>query len=218
VPPHASGPARTTPCGECGELHLRCIAHRRDGKPCTMQAVRGGEVCRMHGGQAPQVRAAADRRVAEQAARAAVATYGLPRDIDPGDALLEEVCRTAGHVAWLEQQVRALSPDELVWGRSEEVEKGASEFPGTDTTQKAAPNVWVVLYRDERKHLVDVCKAAIAADIDERRVRLAERQGVLIADVIRRMLEDPELGLDRRQREVGRVVASRHLQVLSSTA
>jgi hypothetical protein len=193
-----------------------CSARRTDGTPCGNHPVRGGAVCWKHGGNARQVRAAANRRLIDEEARNAVVTYGLPIDIDPADALLEEVCRTAGHVAWLERQVRALSPDQLVWGKAEEVEKGASEFPGTDTTQKAAPNVWVVLYRDERQHLVAVCKAAIAADIDERRVRLAERQGALLAEVIRSLLEDPELGLSRRQQEVGRVVASRHLQVLSA--
>jgi hypothetical protein len=178
----------------------------------------GQEVCHFHGGRAPQNKAAAKRRLAAEEAKRAVVTYGLPRDIDPADALLEEVCRTAGHVAWLEQQVRALSPEELVWGRAEEVEKGASEFPGTDMTAKAAPNVWVVLYREERRHLVDVCATAIKAGIEERRVKLAERQGAMLADVIRRLLEDPELGLDRRQQEVGRAVASRHLRVLGGTA
>jgi hypothetical protein len=172
----------------------------------------------MHGGGAPQVRAAAERRLAAEEARLAVVTYGLPRDIDPADALLEEVCRTAGHVAWLEQRVRELSPEEIVWGRAEEVEKGSSEFPGTDTTQRAAPNVWVVLYREERKHLVDVCATAIKIGIEERRVRLAERQGALLADVIRRLLEDPELALSARQREVGHAVASRHLRALDGAA
>lgn len=173
-------------------------------------------MCWKHGGNAPQVRAAADRRLADQEARAAVVTYGLPRDVDPADALLEEVCRTAGHVAWLEQQVRALSPEELVWGVAEVAEKHATEFEGTDTTRKAAPNVWVLLYREERKHLVDVCATALKVGIEERRVRLAESQGAIIADVIRKVLEDPELGLDQKQREVGRGVASRHLRVVSA--
>jgi hypothetical protein len=114
--------------------------------------------------------------------------------------------------------VQALPADDLVWGVSEEAEKGATEFAGTDTTRKAAPNVWLQLYREERKHLVDVCAIAIKIGIEERRVRLAERQGALMADVIRRLLEDPELGLDRRQQEVGRSIASRHLRVLSGGA
>jgi hypothetical protein len=42
-----------------------CSAHRRDGMPCGAYAIRGGTVCRMHGGAAPQVRAAASGRMLE---------------------------------------------------------------------------------------------------------------------------------------------------------
>lgn len=42
----------------------RCTAKKRDGTPCKMWAIRGGTVCRCHGGQLPVVRAAAARRVA----------------------------------------------------------------------------------------------------------------------------------------------------------
>lgn len=46
-----------------GEL---CTAHsKRTGKPCTQPAIRGGSVCRMHGGSAPQVKAAATWRYLE---------------------------------------------------------------------------------------------------------------------------------------------------------
>jgi hypothetical protein len=38
-----------------------------------------------------------------------------------------------------------------------------------------------------------VCEAAIRAGIEERRVRLAEQQGALVADVIRKILGDLEL-------------------------
>ena len=44
-----------------------CTARRQDGKPCGSYAVRGGTVCRRHGGSAPQVRAAANRRLAAMA-------------------------------------------------------------------------------------------------------------------------------------------------------
>ncbi len=30
-----------------------CTAHRRDGTPCGAYGIRGGGVCRMHGGAAP---------------------------------------------------------------------------------------------------------------------------------------------------------------------
>jgi hypothetical protein len=40
----------------------RCSARRTNGLPCTHWAMRGGWVCQTHGGRAPQVRAAAERR------------------------------------------------------------------------------------------------------------------------------------------------------------
>jgi len=46
-----------------------CSAHRRDGWPCGAYAIRGGGVCRMHGGAAPQVRHAAQRRLFEECNR-----------------------------------------------------------------------------------------------------------------------------------------------------
>ena len=40
-----------------------CTAKRRNGEPCLNYAVQGAKVCRMHGGSAPQVRAAAQVRI-----------------------------------------------------------------------------------------------------------------------------------------------------------
>lgn len=147
--------------------------------------------CKLHGGSAPSSRIAG----ALELVRQAVVTYGLPRDIAPGDALLEEVHATAGHVAWLRDQIQALDPEALAWGITEQVEKSATEFPGTDITYAATVNAWLEQYRNawleqyrwERKHLVDVTKAAIATGIEERRVKLAEAQGALLNDVLRRI-------------------------------
>lgn len=140
--------------------------------------------CKLHGGCAPSSVAAGT----EALARKAVETYGLPRDISPTDALLEEVRYSAGHVAWLRAKVAEIEAEDLVWGKTEEVDKNASEFAGTDTTHAAAVNVWLDLYFRERKHLLDLTKTAISVGIEERRVRLAEAQGSLMNDVIRRIL------------------------------
>lgn len=51
----------------------------------------------------------------------AVATYGLPRDIDPSEALLDEVRWTAGHVSWLRDRIQELEQDALVWGVTEQI-------------------------------------------------------------------------------------------------
>lgn len=191
----------------------RCTAHsKRSGTQCKRIPAEGATVCVMHGGNAPQVREAAERRVQQAYAERAVATYGLPRDVDPHTALAEEVARTAGHVAWLGAKIAELEDDDLVWGVTAQDDKGATEFPGTDTTSEAKPNVWVKLYQDERAHLTRVAKAAVDAGVEERRVQIAEQQGELIARVIRGVLDD--LGVGDRE-DVPRVVR-RHLTAVAS--
>ncbi|WP_203822655.1 hypothetical protein [Paractinoplanes ferrugineus] len=140
-------------------------------------------------------------------------TFGLPREVDPRDALLEEIYRTAGAVDWLHQQVVKLEAEQVTWGKAEEVEKQAGEFPGVDTTHKASVNVWVELWQKERKHLVDVSKAAIAAGLEERKVRLAEQQGAMLAGVIKNILGDLDL-TQEQQAKVGTVVP-RHLRAVA---
>jgi hypothetical protein len=184
------------------------------------QPMAGLDACRLHAGVSNET-ARAKGLANLQAIRAqeAVATYGLPRDIDPHDALREEIARTAGHVAWLGDIVASIDPDALTQGVTSVVHKEGVSDQGNDvwydqTTSAAGASVWLSLYQAERKHLVDVCAAAIRCGLAEREVRLAEQQGALIAQVIRALIEDPELGLDAGSQEVARRVASRHLRAL----
>ena len=199
-------------CGQCGQPHAACTAHRRDGQPCGMKPVKGLRVCRMHGGSTKRAKAKSERKQAEDQAHAAVVTFGLPREIHPAMALLEEVHRTAGHVAWLEVKIRQLGDDDLVWGMTRIKEGGDDR----GTTYEAKPNAWLVEYRTERKHLVDVCSAALKAGVDERRVRLAEDQGMQLGRVIQAILRDLQL-TPAQQALVGEVVP-RHIRALEATA
>lgn len=45
----------------------KCTAHNRQGQQCQHWAIHGGNVCRWHGGAAPQTAAAAQRRIKELA-------------------------------------------------------------------------------------------------------------------------------------------------------
>lgn len=161
----------------------RCRARRTNGEPCTNWPMKGAKVCHAHGGRAPQVKAAAKRRQEQQTALAAVATYGLPRQIAPDQALLEEVHRTAGHVAWLHQLIGGLDQT----GLTQRAENGTT-----------SPAVWVDLYQRERAHLVKVAASAIAAGIAERQVKLAEQQGALLAGAVQRILDALELTPQQR--------------------
>lgn len=184
-----------------------CGATTRAGGTCRNPAGKGTDHlghgrCKNHGGSTPNHRKAG--RTAK--ARDAVATYGLPVEVDPHDALIEEIARTNGHVLWLGDIIADLERGSLIWGITQE--KTGGEDWGT--THKAAPNVWLELYHRERQHLARVSKAAIDAGIDERRVRLAEDQGQAIVAVLRATLED--LGVDVTP-EVASTVG-RHLRAI----
>lgn len=200
-----SGPIEPT-AGD-GPIEGRCTGRSsRTGKPCQRYPVNGAKVCATHGGRAPQVKAAAKARQIQEAAELAVVTYGLPREVAPDVALLEEVHRTAGHVRWLAEVVGQLERGEVTWGLAEETDMpggkgddGEDKAGGVLTKRKAGVNVWVQLYQQERKHLASVCRDALAAGIAERQVRLAEQQGALLAGAVNRILDG--LGLTKEQWE-----------------
>jgi hypothetical protein len=184
----------------------KCGARTRSGGTCGRPAGWGTDhvgygACKLHGGATPNAGKAARREMA----REAVDVYGLPREIDPAVALLEELYRTAGHVSWLGQLIAEAE-------RGEDVLKQFST--GRDGTEWEKPSVWVELYQWERKHLASVAADCVRVGIEERRVRLAEQQGELLAAVIRGVLT--ELGVADRP-EVPAVVR-RHLMAIEATA
>ena len=222
---------------------VKCRGTNRDGGPCKNPPINGGTVCRMHGGGSPQARAAAEKRLAEAAAAkelaAGVKTLGLPVDIDPGKALLDEIHWTAGHVQWLRQKVQELetvetlvrgteaSEDEeasdesshpnahsLVWGQTEYRNKTGGDDAGQTIVEQAGINIWYQLYMKERDHLAKVCALALKAGIEERKVKLAESQGLLVAEAIRRILN--ALGLSPEQQMLVPTVVPRELRLLAA--
>ena len=119
--------------------HQACGAKLRGkqaGKTCTLTPAEGAKRCWRHGGSSPQAKKAAERRVAEEKARVelerGVRTLGLPVDIDPGKALLDEIHWTAGHVQWLREKVQELDTvDTLTRGTEDRTtwnKDGDSEF------------------------------------------------------------------------------------------
>lgn len=192
-----------------------CGARKRQGtgnctRPAGWGTTHAGQgTCKLHGGAARSHQTKADRLNAI----AAVQTFGLPRTVDPRQALLEEVHRTAGHVEWLRIQVASLSEEAVGWGVTE---SSVSDKEGRSVKQEARAHIWVELYQKERRHLVDVCKAAISAGIEERRVRVAEQQGELLAGAIRAILG--ELSLTPEQAARVPEVVPRHLRSIRAYA
>lgn len=180
----------------------RCTATAKgSGERCKRRPIPGGTVCVKHGGGSPVVRAAAERRLAERQALMAVETFGLPREVDPHSALLEELHRAAGAVQWLGAVVSDLERSEVTWGLVKET-RGTQLEKGTDngTTRAAAVNVWVRLWQEERDRLTKVAKTCVDVGIEERKVRLAEAAGQQLASVVRAVLDRLELTDEQRSR------------------
>jgi hypothetical protein len=200
----------------------RCGAQKRQGNPGELCGLSAGwgtghpgiGRCRLHGGKTRNHKIAAQKAAAEQA----VVTYGLPVDISPSDALLQEVHQSAGAARWLRDRVQAIDPEALVWSKTKHVVKiesaggddGSTGGCEETTTRASGINVWLELYYRERRHHVDVCKAALQAGVEERLVRIAEQQGALLAQAVKGILA--ELDLSPEQEAKVAEVVPRHLR------
>lgn len=166
----------------------RCRAKTQAGRPCRAWPIQGGTVCNKHGGSAPQVRAAADRRIETEKINIEAARLmdldGV--DLHPVEHLLEELHRAAAVVR-------------VLGGHLAEVEIVSDR--GTHPLYR--------LWSDERDRRAQLASLAMRAGAEERRVRLAEERGAQVAEVIVAALMD--LGVDPHQLHVRQVIAG-HLR------
>lgn len=155
----------------------RCSAKlRRKGAYCKQPLGHGTDhpgvgCCKLHGGSTPGGVASARRKQALAAAE----LYGLPRKVDPHEALIEELHRTAGTVSWLTMMIQELDKADDLHGP---VGGGEWSHPRTEA------HIWIRLQQEERAHYLRVAKTCVEVGIAEREVQLAERQGELIAGVL----------------------------------
>ncbi len=185
---------------------------KRSGKPCKRPAGWGTDhpgvgACKLHFGATPNHKKAAQVEVLRREAD----RLGIPLDVDPGEALLDLVSEAAGNVEFYRQLVAALpthpTPDSL-----EVDEEGKPHYrQGTAgiygrtyhqsgiPTGEAKPNVLVVMYDNERDRLADYIAAALKAGVEERRVRLAERDATMLFAAVGKALE--RMGLSKRFEE-----------------
>lgn len=154
----------------------RCTATTRSGERCTQYAIRGGTVCRMHGGGSPKVRRAAARRVAladaEVVVRRSVAARGPLTLPDVYQALLD----TAGTVVgWRDLLTERL--DEL-----------GGQLTYQDSVGNERVKADVLLFQKALDQATRTLELIARLDIDSRATALSTRQGDAIADVIEQTL------------------------------
>lgn len=162
-------------CPKCGQPHPRCAGHsKRHGGPCSHWPIKGGTVCRFHGGNAPQVAAAARRRLLAAEAGAQLDQLGVRIETTPIEALEAMLWEAAGNVAVLRQLVAQLG---LHGGGTDTTGLYGELYHESGTpTGRALPNVLVVMYDAERDRLARLAEACAKLGLDERRVRLVEHQ------------------------------------------
>lgn len=175
-----------------------------------MGPVLGADVCRMHGGSAPQVRAKA-------AVRAEVLAWqvGTPH-ADPGETLLRLLTQSWTRAQRLGAELELLV--EQHGGSLAAALVGESLVPdGQGGEVKAGEYVrgLATLEAAERERAAKWSTQAIAAGLNKRMVELAERQGQLIAQLLQAVLADPALGLTTEQRRAVPDVARRHLAAVA---
>lgn len=177
--------------------HL-CRATTRAGTPCQKKAGHGTDHpglgrCRNHGGASPQANLGG--RV--ELARRQAAAMGRPLDIDPVEAILECVRITAGEVKYFSDRIAEIDEDDVLAQVETHVDRKADGDDGLSYSQttKGPPqlHIWIRARHAAMRELREHSKVAIVAGIAERHVRIAERQGQLIAGALDRILT--ELGV-----------------------
>lgn len=175
-----------------------CRSLRTDGEPCERWAIAGGTVCPAHGGSAPQVKAAARRRLQathlEGSIGAMLAELEADAlDVSPVAVLLEQVARTHAMVQVLGAMVGELEPSGQA--RHDVTADGTpTRLYGTNHLGDGAPHVLVEMYATWIDRATRASKLACDAGVEERLVALAEDQAKLMAEVMRAFAV--ALGLD----------------------
>lgn len=197
----------------------KCGAKTRPGTPCDKSAGWGTSHpgigrCKFHGGRAPRAQLAG---VVELARRQAV-IMGTPLEISPHDAILQCIHIAAGEVQYASERITELDADEAIVQSVTVLERprkffGGAEAPSGDEAEEehedgtyssarvtevktettAQLNVWIRVRQAAMDRLVTYSATALKAGIEERRVKIAEQQGQLLAQVIRGILA--ELGV-----------------------
>ena len=161
----------------------------------------------------------------KEQARTLALTLGASIEIDPRDAILQQIHSRAGQAAWWKARVEELAPgqsaDALLRGtrgvsRTESEMTGFQQGSGTSTTTDVGPLLHLALieWQKAQTALESLCVQAIKIGIEERLVRATERNSEQFGLLLRAIIDDLRLSAEQRAR-VPEVVG-RHLRALTA--
>lgn len=165
----------------------QCTARsKQTGEQCK-RLVRGGGVCRWHGGAAPQVERHREIRIVKYEAHQEAAEQGFPPPRDAAEALMSALSDSDAVVQKLKEMI------------------GSGVF---DPAQIEALGSWL-------DRVGRLSKLVIDSKLDERKVRRDEQTAKMIADAIRGVLA--ELELTPEQQRLVPIVVPRQLRVIAGS-
>jgi hypothetical protein len=203
-----SGPIKGADGGR--PVKRQCAAHKPDGSRCRLSAVHGAVVCHKHGAGAPQVKAAAARRVAEAEALAEYEKFS-PNGSGPVDVLAELERLLARVVAFSDFATARI---EALTGR---------EWAAFGPRTAAEVDMFRQALRDASRLLADVAKlglierhVAARHDEEERWIEAHQRVGDKVFGMVDRTLR--AMNPTPAQWEIAREVITRELAALAGEA
>ena len=189
------------PCTKCGQVHEHCAGHRNDGGPCGRSPRKGARVCHFCGGAAPQVKAAAARRLAEAELELVARRHLDDPDAepmqDPGDQLLRLATRVGNAMTAVGSRVNLLNEIGVV------TQAGGEQV-------KAEVKVWTDLIKLLHSVLVDIERLGV----EKRIAGVTERNSEQFGQLLRAILADLDLSGEQQAKVPSLVV--RHLQAVSA--
>ncbi len=181
------------------------------GQLCGAPAVAGTIRCVAHSGTSRL------RHKAKGAVVVEVLNWGLgDSTVDPGEILLRLVTQSAARA-----ERYAAVVEQLVADNDGDLPKAltADTYTVSDTGRPVKTGEYVramaKLEAEERDRCANFATKAVAAGLAERTVRIAEKQGAMLAQVIRAVLGDDELGLTPEQQGRSDAIVARHLRAIS---
>lgn len=202
--PHADG----KPAGKGG-----CTGKsKRTGLRCDAWVIKGTDKCPAHAGKSRS------KAIAEGAVRTDLLRWipGTPL-VDPAEQYLRLITQSAHRAQQLSVELEGIVAASGSLQKALTADSYAATENGGSVKTGEYVRALTQLEMSERKFCADMCAKAIAAGLEDRRVRVAEQTGALLAGVVQAILGD--LGLSAEQQQlVPTVVPARFREILGSAA
>ncbi|MDQ0030175.1 HGGxSTG domain-containing protein [Arthrobacter bambusae] len=180
-------------------MQAQCKATARSGEQCSNPPISGGTVCRMHGGSAPAVKAAAARRKAAEAVEAEAQAILAHEGFAGVESPLEELSRLANEALAVKNASAAR----------------VNALTSISTTSKLGVEslaVEVALYERAMDRAAKFLDMLTKSGFEERRLRVAEGTAGLVVQVLKAIFE--RLNLSPEQQALIPIVVPQELRAL----